>query len=396
MTDRLYYRDSKALEFEATIVESVESDGKCRVRLDRSAFYPTSGGQLFDRGSLNGVVIIDVQESDDGEVWHFSERPIGSIGDAVHGSIDPKRRLKNRQQHTAQHILSSLFIKHYGFETASVHLGEEYGAIELTTANVEPTQLTTIEDAANQVIQANLPVEIIFAEGHEVARLPLRKMPDRTGPIRVIRIADLDCSACGGTHCQSTAEVQLVKIIGMEKVRGRVLVKFLSGDQAIQDYALRFAVTDFLSRSLTCAVADLGAIVSAQVDENKSLRKEINSLQKELLPIRAAAIASNCEAYGALKLAAFASGTMDPAVAGQLASQVAETISGLAVTISDGRLILAVSPATGLRAGELAKQLGPKCGLRGGGSDKIAQLGGAQSARLNEYKQALLTLIGHA
>ncbi len=396
MTDRLYYRDSKLIEFEATIQEVVEQDGQFRVRLDRSAFYPTSGGQLFDRGTLNGAAVIDVQESDDGEVWHISDTAIGSGGERVVGSVEPKRRLKNRQQHTAQHILSALFIKHFAFETASVHLGEEYGSVELATANVEPEQLLTVETAANQVIKADFPVEIIFAEGDEVAKLPLRKMPDRTGPLRVIRISDLDCSACGGTHCQSTAEVQLIKLIAVEKVRGRVLVKFLSGEQAIQDYALRFKVTDSLSRLFTCAVRDLSTVISAQVDENKAFRKEINALQKELLPIRASAIASNFETYGALKLAVFDPGAMDPAIAGQLASLVAESMGGIALTIADGRLILAVSPASGLRAGELAKQLGPKCDLRGGGSDKIAQLGGAQPSRMNDYKQTLLALIGHA
>ena len=396
VTERLYYHDPTLLEFTAAVVELSEVGGKFRTRLNRSAFYPTSGGQLFDRGALNGIEIIEVMETDNGEVWHISEQPVGAVGETITGQVDRTRRQKNRQQHTAQHILSAIFIKLYGFETVSVHLGEEYGAIELSVLSVEPEQLARTEQAANEVLQDNFPVEIIFASGDEIAKLPLRKMPDRTGELRVIRIGDLDCSACGGTHCSFTSEVGLIKLIGVEKIRNRTLVRFLAGAQALQDYAVRFEVTDTLSRSLTCAVADLPGIVAGLGNDSKTLRKEIAALQKELLPIRAAALSEAALEYGGRKYVTFEAGSMDPALSGQLAGQIADTIKGLALTISDGRLIVAVSADSGLHAGELAKQLGPKCNLRGGGSNRVAQLGGAEVSRFNEYKDALLALIAHA
>ena len=396
MTERLYYRDPGLLDFTASIVEQIASEGKFRTRLDRSAFYPTSGGQLFDLGLLNGIPVIEVLESEDGEVWHVSDQPIGIAGETISGAVDRARRSKNRQQHTAQHILSAMFIKLYGFETVSVHLGEEYGAIELSTPNLEPNQLVRVERESNAILQENIPVQIIFASRDEVSRLPLRKAPDRTGEIRVIQIGELDCSACGGTHCSFTAEVGLIKLTGLEKIRNRVQVKFLAGAQALQDYSVRFEVTDTLSRSLTCAVSDLPGIVATLGNESKAARKEVGALQKELLPIRAATLAASVTPHNGRNLVTFEAGTMDPGISGQLAGLVAENIKGIAVTISDGRFIMAVAAESGLHAGELAKQLGPKCNLRGGGSNKLAQLGGAEASRLNEYKDALLGLIPHA
>jgi alanyl-tRNA synthetase len=395
VTERLYYRDPALMSFEAQVQEQIQVGAQYRVRLDRSAFYPTSGGQLFDHGTLNGVPVVEVIEAEDGEVWHISAQPVATAGTAVTGEVDKTRRQKNRQQHTAQHVLSALCVKRFGYETVSVHLGEEYGAIELDTASIDPKQLSDLEILANGVIQDNLPVEIIFAEGDQIAALPLRKMPERTGPLRVIRMADLDCSACGGTHCTSTSEVGLIKLIGVERVRAHLLIRFLSGALAQQDYRNRFEVTDLLSKNLTCAVADLPSVVVSLGEDNKSLRKEVGSLQKELLPIRAAALARTAQLHGSYQIVSSDASSMEPALAGQLAGMAADNVKGVALILADGRLVLAVAADTGLHAGELAKKLGPICNLRGGGSNRVAQLGGTESSRLNEYKDALIGLLPH-
>lgn len=395
MTERLYYRDPAILEFEATIISSKEVDGRFQTILNRSAFYPTSGGQLFDTGLLGDVPVIDVVESDH-EVLHISERKVGEAGVSVHGKVDAGRRQVHRQQHTAQHILSQIAVRKFGFETVSVHLGDDYGAIELNNASIEQSQLEILETEANQILYVNWPVTIVFVSGAELERIPLRKIPSREGELRVIKVGEFDYSACGGTHVSSTAEVGLIKIIGWEKLRGHALIRFLAGIQALDDYRTRFGVTDSLAKALTCNVNDIAGRFDKLSSENREQRKQIAQLFKELLPIRAEELVASATQVGQLKLVYKAMEGMDAQTAGQLAGLVADRIDGLVLLVADGKLLLAVSAISGYHAGDLAKKLGPTLGLKGGGSNRAAQLGGAEANRIEEYKSALVSLIGHA
>ncbi len=395
MTERLYYRDPDLLEFEATIKSSKEVDGRFQTVLDRSAFYPTSGGQLFDTGLLGEVPIIDVVELEH-DVLHISERKVGEAGVSVRGLVDAARRQVHRQQHTAQHILSQIAVRKFDYETVSVHLGDDYGAIELNCASVEQSQIETLETEANQILYANWPVTILFVSGAELESLPLRKIPSREGELRVIKVGEFDYSACGGTHVSSTAEVGLIKIIGWEKLRGHALIRFLAGAQALDDYRTRFGVTDSLAKTLTCNINDIAGRFDKLSIENREQRKQIAQLFKELLPIRAEELIAAATQVGQLKLVYKAMEGMDAQTAGHLAGMVADRIDGLVMLVADGKLLLAVSAPSGLHAGDLAKRLGPSLGLKGGGSNKAAQLGGADAVRIEEYKSALLTLIGHA
>lgn len=394
LTDRLYYRDPTLITFEGTIVASRQAEGKYVTVLDRSAFYPTSGGQQHDLGTLNGIAIIAVVDAGD-EVQHISAEPVGEAGQKVAGEVDLQRRRKHRQQHTAQHILSQTFLRLHGYETVSVHLGDEYGAIELSTPTMEAKQAAEVEQQANEIVQSSWPVEILFLHGGEIEAIPLRKIPSREGTLRVIKIGEFDWSACGGTHCNTTAEVGVIKLIGAEKIRGRTLVKFLAGVQALEDYRLRFDVTDAVSKSLTCHVCDLPGKIGKLADENKSIRKELAGLQKELIPSRASSLAETAESIGQLKVVARVMEGMDASSAGQLSSAVADAIDGLVLLIADGKLLIHVGAGSGLRAGDLAKRLAADTGLRGGGSNQAAQLGGADSSKLDHYRTILLSLIGH-
>jgi alanyl-tRNA synthetase len=382
------------LEFDATIISSVEQDGCFVTILDRSAFYPTSGGQQFDTGLLNGVAILDVIEADN-EVLHISLTPVGKVGESVHGAVDPNRRRTHRQQHTAQHILSQSFIKLYGFETVSVHLGDEYGAIELDRVSIDPSQLDQVERYVNDIVSIAWLVEILFVSGPELDRIPLRKVPSREGEIRVIKIGEFDYSACGGTHCNKTSEVGLIKIIGWEKLRAHALVKFLAGTQALEDYRLRFDVTDTLTRAYTCGISDLAGKIDKLANENKALRKEVGILQKELLPVRAQELSASAEDVSGVKLACRVIDTMDAATACQLGMAVADRIGGIALLVAEGKLLLTVAANGGQHAGEIAGKLSALLGLKGGGSSRAAQLGGADPTKLQEYRAALLSLIGH-
>ena len=393
-TERLYYTDPTLVEFEGRIIHTCREGGQFKTALDRSAFYPTSGGQSCDTGSLAGLAVIDVVESEDGDVIHVTAAEPGVVGARVRGLIDQSRRWRNRQMHTAQHILSQTFIKLLGIETVSVHLGEEYGAIELSTAEIDSKQIEQAELLAAEIIAANMPVDTRLLLPEEAAGLPLRKAPDREGLIRVIQIGEFDWSACGGTHCSRTAEVGVLKIIGVEKTRGRVLVRFLSGVQAIADYQQRFCATDQLSRTLSCGIPDLAPRIDKLQAENKELRKQTVELLKELTPVRAEALAGRAERFGRVPVLIDVYSDVDTAP--QLAKEVAGRIHGLAVFIADDKVLIAVSDDAGLHAGNIAKEFASRAGLRGGGGPKAAQVGGADPSRIVEYGSFIREIVAHA
>ncbi|HDL01291.1 MAG TPA: alanyl-tRNA editing protein, partial [candidate division Zixibacteria bacterium] len=232
-TKRLYYTDSNLLSFKAKIVDVKKIENKHITILEKTAFYPTSGGQQHDVGLLQKIPVIDVIDGD--EIQHITESAVGKVGEIVSGQIDYDRRLKNKQQHSAQHILSQSFYRLYNLVTMSVHLGDNYGNIEFDTKELSDDQLQKAEKLLNQVISENRKVEVIFANSNNVSKYNLRKPPKRSGEVRLIQIDDFECTACGGTHVNSTAEIQLIKIISTEKIRGRTAVYFLCGQQAIDD-----------------------------------------------------------------------------------------------------------------------------------------------------------------
>ncbi len=396
MTERLYYLDPLLLDFEAKVVETGRRAEGFWTVLDRSAFYPTSGGQSHDTGTLNGIAVVDVVESDTGDVRHLSETEIGAVGQSVLGVVDKERRLHNCQNHTAQHILSAAFDRLYHLETMSVHLGEEYGAVELNTADLSNEQIHEVESLANNIILDNVEIEIIFAESTKMAGLPLRKPPQREGKLRIMRIGQFDYVACGGTHCTSSGGVGQVKITGVEKMRGRCLIKFLAGRRALDDYAMRFEVTDQLARQLTCHPSDLPSKVTRLTADTKDLKHTLAESQKELLPIRAARLVEKRAISGVRSFVVERADGVDSQALPKLAGLVAEEIKGLAVLLADNRLALATADGSGLKAGALARQLATACGLKGGGNDRQAQLGGATPDDFETYRKTIGGLLEHA
>lgn len=385
MTERLYYNDSARLEFDATIVRVGEESGRSFVVLDRSAFYPTSGGQQFDTGRLNDIDIIDVTEDGDGDVRHYSEQPIGDVGMKIAGVIDRERRRRHCCLHTGQHILSHVSMHLYKLKTVSVHLGDEYGAVELEGKFPSPEELTRIETEANEIVRDAHRVTILFAEGEELAALPLRKPPQRSGKIRIVNIGDLEYSACGGTHCANSSEIGILKIIGVEKLRGHVLIKFLVGRLAFDDYSSRFEITSELARKFTCHHTDLPERIESLSSQQKDLKQELVALYKELLPIRAEELAAPAAADGSRFLCA-GSDLPDARLTSQLASLVADKIGGVVMLGQETRLVLAVAEASPFDARKLVGELAEKFGLKGGGNRQLAQLGGADAERLEEYE----------
>src|SRR5829696_5605904 len=225
MTQRLYHTDSYLRQFEASVVDRTEDSN--RIYLDCTAFYPTSGGQPFDRGLVNGVEVIDVIDEGD-RVAHLLATPLSDH--RVVGRVDWGRRFDHMQQHSGQHLLSAVLADQLGQLTTSVHFGRESSTLDLATANLRSEQVQRAEERANEIIVENRPVEVTFEDADLATGL--RKAPDRKGELRIVTIQDLDRSACGGTHVRSTAEIGCVLIRKLERVRQGTRLEFLCGLRA--------------------------------------------------------------------------------------------------------------------------------------------------------------------
>ena len=213
MTERLYYADSWLTEFDAAVVGAAE-DGR-RVYLDRTAFYPTSGGQPFDTGELGGAAVVDVVDEGT-RIAHVLDSPLAARG-RVHGSVDWDRRFDHMQQHTGQHVLSAVFEDLFGHATVSVHFGADYSTLDLDVAAVDAAKIAEAEAHANEIVLADRPVGVFFAEAGAVSGL--RKPPPDRGLLRIVEISGIDRSACGGTHVRSTAQIGPILLGKLDRVR---------------------------------------------------------------------------------------------------------------------------------------------------------------------------------
>ena len=216
------------LEFTAEVVAQDVTQRGTAVSLDRTAFYPTSGGQPYDIGTINDVPVIDVWEDDHGEVWHLLEHPLSDK--VVIGRIDQERRLDHIQQHTGQHLLSAGFFNLCQANTIGFHLGAELSTIDLDVPELSWETAYQVEAEVNAVVWENRPVTISYVTDDKIDQVPLRKPAKVKGNIRVIWVEDYDASACGGTHARNTGEVGLVKITGIEHYKGGVRISFLCGN----------------------------------------------------------------------------------------------------------------------------------------------------------------------
>jgi alanyl-tRNA synthetase len=261
MTERLYYTDAYLRDFDARVVDRA-NDGRT-LYLDRTAFYPTSGGQPFDTGTLAGIPVTDV--IDEGErIAHVLAAP-SAAADSVHGEIDWMRRFDHMQQHTGQHLLSAIFADGYKLETMSVHFGAESSTLDLDTESLPQKTLLAVEQLANAAVTEPRAVTVSFENAATVTGL--RKPPPRGGELRVVTIDALDRSACGGTHVRSTAEIGAILLRGTERVRKTTRVEFICGLRAIRAARADHELISALALSLGVAPLELIAKTTAQGEE---------------------------------------------------------------------------------------------------------------------------------
>jgi alanyl-tRNA synthetase len=359
---RLYYEDSYLREFEAQIV-AVEGD---TVFLDASAFYPESGGQPFDRGTLNGVEIVEVFDTGDGRIGHKLAAPLPE--GKVRGTIDWSRRFDHMQQHSGQHLLSAVFVELFGYQTISFHMGSEVSTIDLGVPAVSQAQVEQAELRANQIVCEDRPVSVTFEDASEVEGL--RKASERVGELRIVSIADLDRSACGGTHVRSTGEIGPVMVRKIDKIRGNVRLEFVCGLRAVRRARQDYNALSSIARSFSAAVDETPSLVATQIERLADADKTRRRLSMELAQFQGRSLyeAARPGSDGVRRHVHRGPLTDDVRTQAQAFTSLPKAVF-LAVCTDPPSVLLAASKDSGVNAGAIIKQ----SVARGGGSPQMAQ-----------------------
>jgi alanyl-tRNA synthetase len=379
LTERIYYTEPYTTEFDATVisVEPAPGDaGRKAVVLDRTAFYPTSGGQPFDTGTLGGARVVDVVDGDDGRLLHMIDG--GNIEGTVHGEIDWPRRFDHMQQHTGQHVLSAAFDRVLNVRTVSFHLGASGSTIDLAR-EVSAAEITRAEAEANRVVWEDRPVTIRFADAEEAARLPLRKESKRDGVLRLIDIEEFDVSACGGTHVARTGAIGMIAVAGAERFKGATRLEFLCGGRALAGFhGLRGSVAASV-RHLSVLPAELPAAIERQQAEARELRRQLKDLQQKLATHEAAALAASAESIGPIRAVVAALEGWDANGLKTIAAAIAARPGHLAVLLSAAAptaIVVARAADVGRDSAAILRQMVASFGGKGGGRPELAQGGG--------------------
>ena len=397
MTERLYYNDSFLYDFRASVLDTQElkRDGNqstWAVKLDRTAFYPTSGGQPFDTGRITTesksgvpleVAVDDVFEDEEGEVWHRVSKVLPP-GATVSGLIDAERRRDHMQQHTGQHLLSAAFIQLLNAKTVSFHLGEEISTIDIDIPAVPRDELMRVERLSNEIIAEDRPIAIRYATREEAAQMGVRKLPERAGEIRLIDIKDFDLNACGGTHAQSTGQIGGLLIRRTEKVKQGVRVEFACGLRAVTVARKDFEILSEASALYPCAPGDLPANISKQREDARLVQKREAKLLEELAELKAAQLIRETAGKSSPNVIIQISEDRDANYVKLLAQKLTKSTSGvialLASTQSAPALVFARSADVGSDMGAILRELVTATGGRGGGGKDFAQ-GGVPDAK---------------
>ena len=368
MTRRLYYTDSYLTEFAGTVAAV---DG-AKVYLDQTAFYPTSGGQPFDIGDLNGLKVVDVMD-EDGRIAHVLSSPSTLAGGApVKGRVNWTRRFDHMQQHTGQHLLSAVFAELFGHETVSVHFGDASSTLDLATDLLSRNAVVRAERRANELILDNRAVAVAFEDATSAAGL--RKASGRAGEIRIVSIDGLDRSACGGTHVRATGEIGLVALRKAEKTKKQVRVEFLCGWRALARAHADFEALSDMTTTMTCGVDELPALVASQAAHVRAADSERRKLGDELaiFRVRERWEATVPGADGVRRIVERAVAIEEIRALGQATATLTRALF-IGIVKSPPAVVFASSDDSGVNAGAVLKEALASHSGRGGGSPRAAQ-----------------------
>lgn len=395
MTERLYYHDSFLYEFDADVLDLVSAsnpDSRPAVILDRTAFYPTSGGQVFDTGWIlhanNRLRVLEVVEQDDGQILHILENagPIQK-GTRVHGLIDVDRRRDHIQQHSGQHVLSAAFVRLFALPTVSFHMGVESCSIDLDTKTLSSAQVESAEVLANDIVMENRAVSIRFVTQEEARGLGLRKIPPvERERLRLIDVDDFDLTACGGTHVSATGAIGCILLRKTEKTRQGWRVEFVCGKRAVATARHDYKVLAETGGLLSSHIWDIPQQVRKLQEESRDSRKSREQLLEELADLHAGRLFGETSENSGRKIIIQTFPDRDltfiKLLAQRLTRQSAGVVALLGVTSNPPALVFAQSPGQPFDMGALMKDALARLGGRGGGGRDMAQGGPAQIEEL--------------
>ena len=401
MTTRLYYHDSFLYDFDAEVREVLDSPRPALI-LDRTAFYPTSGGQVFDTGWITSnsgakLRVTEVADMENGRVVHYLEAPLHDSqrealkpGTRIRGQIDAARRRDQMQQHSGQHVLSAAFIRLFNVPTVSFHMADDYCSIDLDTPALTKEQIESAERLANEIILENRAVDIRFVTRDEAGKLGLRKLPPtERDELRLIDIRDFDVTACGGTHVAQTGQIASVLLRKVENVRQGWRVEFVAGQRAVSTARRDFTALTETAALFSAHIYDVPHQARKSVEEIRSLRKQREQSLEELAAAQAAALLTETPEANGRKLVVRTLADRDlnfvKLLAQKLTRLSTNAVALLATTSPQPSLIFAQSAGQPFDMGALMKETMAKLGGRGGGTKDLAQ-GGIPNAEGVETK----------
>jgi alanyl-tRNA synthetase len=397
VTERLYYSDSHLIEFEARVVDVTDRvSGWTAVILNRTAFYPTGGGQPSDTGTLNGLRVVECIDDGERGVLHVVQGAAPARGAVVKGRIDWARRLDHMQQHTGQHILSQAFVTLFNAPTKSFRVLDASCEIDVELSNPTTEIIERAVELANNVIWEDRAITILNVTPDEAAELPLRKEPARKGELRLIEIEGFDLTACGGTHAYRTGEVGMIAARSWERARGLTRIEFVAGTRALADYRKANKSAREIAALFSTGREDAPHLAAQMVEENKELHRRIRVLEE---------LAAGAEAEKLLTTAE------DGVIVQVFEGRDAESLKKLAHALiahpqtiallgsrdkDTARLVFARSADARGDMNALMREACAKLDGRGGGKPDLAQGGGKNVSKLSEAIQhAALTLLNH-
>jgi len=386
MAEALYYKNTREEHFTASLVEQRANGEQWIALLNRTAFYPGGGGQPADQGSLNGLEVLAVRKEDN-EILHFLPEKIE--GSEVQGKIDLAFRYDYMQQHTGQHLISAALYKKGNYKTVSSYLGQSYTAVEIDSTDISDKQVIEVEELCNLVISRNLPVISHWVSSEQASRFPLRKpVPDKER-IRLVEIKDFDFVGCGGMHLDHTGEIQLIKAVGREKIRGRLRLHWQIGKRAFNDYRNKHRVVTDLSKELTCSSGELlpGVI---KIKEELRSQKQLNAvLQGRLARYITDSMLAAAEDISGLKVVLHLFNNEEPEVVKKIFDSILKTGSSAACLVNNysGQLqwYAGSSEDAGLPLKEIIPPLLPLIDGRGGGKGNRWQGIGRDATGVNDF-----------
>jgi alanyl-tRNA synthetase len=395
MTVRLYNEDSYLREFTAVVLECRREGKNPAVILDQTAFYPTSGGQPHDIGTMGPARVLDVIEDAEGAIVHVLDTLL-QHGPLV-ARLDWNLRFDHMQQHTGQHILSQAFLRIAGAQTVSFHMGEEVSTVDIALASPPRTVLDAVEKLANTVVFEDRPVRVLTVERDQLGTFEVRKESYLEGTIRIIDVGGFDRSPCGGTHVRRSGEIGVIFVLRWENYKGGARVEFVCGERARKTRRKAYGVLEGLGQMHSCGQDELLRLTEKVMQDRSALARENQRLQDQILESEALELLRNSTPQGTSVITKTYSGrTLEnlKALARRLTAHP-DTVAILGLVSGEmAQIVAARSAGVPLDCGSAIKRVAAERGGKGGGKPEQAQAGGIPAQQLQAWMQTLLATLG--